>query len=132
MNKKVWSLLTIMMVAVMSFGFASCSSDDDEEEQLSSYYLDFDVTDKGNLSNVELRSLENAIYNVIDGEDEFEDVKLSSVVNMVNAKIKNSANDLCEAFPGKTFTVTFSIEDIKQDNKVVKTIELKCVDGQIK
>ena len=33
MNKKyLWSLLTFMMVAMLSIGFASCGSDDDNEE----------------------------------------------------------------------------------------------------
>lgn len=31
MKKYFWSLLTFMMVAMLSVGFASCSSDDDDE-----------------------------------------------------------------------------------------------------
>ncbi|UKK53765.1 hypothetical protein [Prevotella sp. E2-28] len=130
MNKKVWSLLTIMMVAVMSFGFASCSSDDDEE-QVGSYCLDFNVTDRGNLTNAEANLLEDAIDDVIGDEDEFENVTLSSVVNNVKSKIKSSASSISEAFPGKSFTVLFIIKDMK-DLKAVEKIELKCVDGQIK
>ena len=35
MNKKYfWNLLTFMMVAMLSFGFASCGSDDDDEVEI--------------------------------------------------------------------------------------------------
>ena len=38
-KKSLWSLLAIMMVAMLSFGFVSCSSNDDDEEDNGSSSL---------------------------------------------------------------------------------------------
>ncbi|UKK50881.1 hypothetical protein L6472_12850 [Prevotella sp. E13-17] len=129
MNKKIWSLLAILMVAVLSFGVASCS-DDDEEEQPSSYYLFYEVTDQGNLSDDEVDALEKTIDDIIDGGDEFENMKLSTVSQIVEGLIKTNAADINEAFAGKSFTVSFFIDDVKLE-KTVKVIKLVCVDGKV-
>lgn len=133
MNKKnLWSLLAIMMVSVLSFGFVACGDDDDENEDVnttSNYVLDFDLTDKGNLTEAEVDALENFLEENVE-DVTFEGYRLKDVEKEVKTLVKSFEGVLGESFPGKSFTVVVEILDIKTD-QLVKNVVVKCKDGKV-
>ena len=49
-----WNVLAMVLVAMMSLSFASCGGDDDDDvggDALSDYYFQFEVVDRGTLSD---------------------------------------------------------------------------------
>ena len=47
-----WNVLAMVLVAMMSLSFASCGGDDDDDvPELSDYYFQFEVVDRGTLSD---------------------------------------------------------------------------------
>ena len=49
-----WNVLAMVLVAMMSLSFASCGGDDDDDvggDVLSDYYFQFEVVDRGTLSD---------------------------------------------------------------------------------
>ena len=49
-----WNVLAMVLVAMMSLSFASCGGDDDDDvggDPLSDYYFQFEVVDRGTLSD---------------------------------------------------------------------------------
>lgn len=133
MNKKnLWSLLVIMMVSVLSFGFVACGDDDDENEDVnttSNYVLDFDLTDKGNLTEAEVDALENFLEENVE-DVTFEGYRLKDVEKEVKTLVKSFEGVLGESFPGKSFTVVVEILDIKTD-QLVKNVVVKCKNGKV-
>ena len=133
MNKKnLWSLLAIMMVSVLSFGFVACGDDDDENEDVnttSNYVLDFDLTDKGNLTEAEVDALENFLEENVE-DVTFEGYRLKDVEKEVKTLVKSFEGVLGESFPGKSFTVVVEILDIKTD-QLVKNVVVKCKNGKV-
>ena len=130
MNKKnLWSLLAIMMVSVLSLGFVACSDDDDDDKDtVGTYYVTYDLTDKGNLEEEDIYALEDAMEDLFE-DDVYVNAKLSDVVKGVKAMVKANGSAVCEAFPGKSFTVTIYISD---ENKAVKEkITVKCKNGKL-
>ena len=135
MNKKnLWSLLAIMMVSVLSLGFVACSDDDDDDADKyvkGTYYVDYNLTDKGNLDADEVELLEDALDDVI-GEGEWKDYTLAEVSEGVKKMIDASAPSLCAAFPGKSFTVVIYIYTENNDKEEVKKqFTVKCKDGKL-
>ena len=131
-KKKLWSLLAIMMVSVLSFGFVACGDDDDENEDVnttSNYVLDFDLTDKGNLTEAEVDALENFLEENVE-DVTFEGYRLKDVEKEVKTLVKSFEGVLGESFPGKSFTVVVEILDIKTD-QLVKNVVVKCKNGKV-
>ena len=49
-----WNVLAMVLIAMMSLSFASCGGDDDDDvggDPLSDYYFQFEVVDRGTLSD---------------------------------------------------------------------------------
>ena len=49
-----WNVLAMVLIAMMSLSFASCGGDDDDDgggDALSDYYFQFEVVDRGTLSD---------------------------------------------------------------------------------
>ena len=135
MNKKnLWSLLAIMMVSVLSLGFVACSDDDDDDADKyvkGTYYVDYNLTDKGNLDADEVELLEDALDDVI-GEGEWKDYTLAEVSEGVKKMIDANAPILCAAFPGKSFTVVIYIYTENNDKEEVKKkFTVKCKNGKL-
>ena len=135
MNKKnLWSLLAIMMVSVLSLGFVACSDDDDDDADKyvkGTYYVDYKLTDKGNLDADEVELLEDALDDVI-GEGEWKDYTLAEVSEGVKKMIDDSAPTLCAAFPGKSFTVVIYIYTENNDKQEVKKqFTVQCKNGKL-
>ena len=132
MNKKnLWSLLAIMMVSVLSLGFVACSDDDDDDADKNvkaTYYVDYNVSDKGNLTDEEVEFLEDALDDVI-GEGEWKDYTLAEVSEGVKKMIDANAPTLCAAFPDKSFTVVIFIYNDKEEVK--KKFTVKCKNGKL-
>lgn len=135
MNKKnLWSLLAIMMVSVLSLGFVACSDDDDDDADKNvkgTYYVDYNLADKGNLDADEVEFLEDALDDVI-GEGEWKDYTLAEVSEGVKKMIDANAPTLCAAFPGKSFTVVIYIYTENNDKEEVKKqFTVKCKNGKL-
>ena len=56
-----WNVLAVALVAMMSFGLTSCGSDSDDESgsenTLNDYYFNFEVVDRGTLSDADANAL---------------------------------------------------------------------------
>ncbi len=83
MNKKnyFWSMLTMMMVAMLSVAFVSCSSDDDDKENGSTNSIvgTWEMTNvQGYLEDKETGQRLN--FNVNPGTTEFEDLDVADYV----------------------------------------------------
>lgn len=134
MNKKnLWSILAIMMVSVLSFGFVACGDDDDDDNKnndvVSTYSLDYDVLDEGNLSEDEVSALEGFLEDNIEGET-FENVSLGEVVNQVKAMVKGFQSEISENFPGKSFKLSIDIDD-EATKTCVKSVVVSCKNGKL-
>lgn len=130
-KKKLWSLLAIMMVSVLSFGFVACGDDDDEDvSTTSTYVLDFDVTDEGNLTEAEVGALENFLEENVE-DVTFEDYRLKDVEKEVKTLVKSFEKVLGESFPGKSFTVAVDIYDANTEGAPVKSVVVKCKNGKV-
>lgn len=49
-----WNVLAMVLIAMMSLSLASCGGDDDDDggsDALSDYYFQFEVVDRGTLSD---------------------------------------------------------------------------------
>jgi hypothetical protein len=117
--KKFWSLLAILMVSVLSFGFVSCDDDDDKKDETGNYYLTAFVSNQGDLDtqpvvmlNQELDSRVSGIY--------IENAKLSDAKKAVKAEIEEYAKLIAENFDENTFEVTVKMyQEAEQNEKVV-------------
>lgn len=135
MNKKnLWSLLAIMMVSVLSLGFVACSDDDDDDADKNvkgTYYVDYNLTDKGDLDADQVNLLEDALDDVI-GEGEWKDYTLAEVSEGVKKMIDDNASTICAAFPGKSFTVVIYIyTENNGKEEVKKEFTVKCKNGML-
>lgn len=129
MKKSIWSVLAIMMVAVLSFSFASCSKDkDDDNNGKGTYTLSYEI-EQGTLSNLELTIMRQSMNNAISGS-EFKDMTLDEVYNNVSEMAKTMAPGMVQELPGKTFTVKLLIKNAS--GETVKTITIEVENGQIK
>jgi hypothetical protein len=130
MKKSIWSMLAIMMVAVLSFSFASCDKDKDDDNATAkgTYTLSSQV-EQGTLTDDQYRELNQLMGNALQGS-EFVDMTLDEVVNNVNTRIGSMAPGMIEAYPGKSFTVKLLIKDAS--GSTVKTIAVEVENGQIK
>jgi uncharacterized lipoprotein YehR (DUF1307 family) len=117
--KKFWSLLAILMVSVLSFGFVSCDDDDDKKDETGNYYLTAFVSNQGDLDtqpvvmlNQELDSRVSGIY--------IENAKLSDAKKAVKAEIEEYAKLIAENFDENTFEVTVKMyQEAEENEKVV-------------
>lgn len=132
MKKSIWSMLAIMMVAVLSFSFASCSKDKDDDENNNAkgtYTLSYEM-EKGTLTDAEYAQLNGAMGVAIRGA-EFKDQTLDEVVAQVNTMIGTMAPQMLEQLTEeRSFKVKLFIKNAA--GETVKTITIEVENGQIK
>lgn len=117
--KKFWSLLAILMVSVLSFGFVSCDDDDDKKDETGNYYLTAFVSNQGDLDTQSMGMLNQALDNRVSGIY-IENAKLSDAKKAVKAEIEDAAPSIADNFDDCTFEVTVNMyQEAEQNEKVV-------------
>lgn len=117
--KKLWSLLAILMVSVLSFGFVSCDDDDDKKDETGNYFVEAYISDQGDLDTYSVNMLSEALNNTV-GDIYIENAKLSDAKKAVKAEIEENAKLIAENFDENTFEVTVKMyQEAEQNEKVV-------------
>ena len=119
--KKFWSLLAILMVSVLSFGFVSCDDDDDKKDETGNYYLDAYISSIGDLDGQSANWLNEELYNRV-GDISIEDAKLSDAKKAVKAEIEENAKLIAENFDENTFEVKVEMFEETQGKEVASWI----------
>ncbi|MBP5214697.1 MAG: hypothetical protein J6032_08825 [Bacteroidales bacterium] len=117
--KKFWSLLAILMVSVLSFGFVSCDDDDDKKDETGNYFVEAYISDQGDLDTYSVNMLSEALNNTV-GDIYIEKANLSDAKKAVKAGIEDAAPSIAGFLDDCTFEVTVNMyQEAEQNEKVV-------------